>query len=265
MRIITSSIGLIAGLLLVLFLYSCGANSAKSQKEREEILKEIMSYQDRLPFNIPGTTISITDIAVNDDVVSYTCVIGEDDWGDMSLVSEVASTDRNMARVISNVSNEAVDKFIEHGLGLKYIYKSAETGNILLEIEMSAEKMKEIRDKISKGELQAYTMIELSKMELAKLEIPSQIEEGVWLTDAYIEGSKIYYIATVENEIDPSDISKADLREMKEGLIDDLKKEGLIMMRKKEIVKENIHFVYVYKDSRGQEFARIDISPYDFD
>jgi len=265
MRKFTSSIGFIAGLLLVLFLFSCGANSAKSQKEREELLKEIMSYKGKLPFNIPGTSISITDIAVDNDIIVYTCRVGSEDWDTMSLASEVSNTDRNMARVISNVSSEDVDKFIEHGLGLKYIYTSEETGETLLEVEMSADKMKEIRDKVESGELQPYTMIELSQMEIAKMEIPSQIEEGVWITDAYIEGNKIYYIATIENEIDPSDISNADLREMKEGLIDDLKKEGLIMMRKKEIIKENIHFVYVYKDSRGQEFARIDISPYDFD
>ena len=106
-------------------------------------------------------------------------------------------------------------------------------------------------------------MIELSQMEIAKMEIPSQIEEGVWMTDAYIEGNKIYYIATIENEIDASDLSSSDLREMKEGLIEDLKNEGLLMAHKKEIVKEKIHIVYVYKDSRGKEFAKIDIGPYD--
>lgn len=261
----TSSLGLIASMLLVLLLTSCGANSAKSQKEREEILNEIMSYKDKLPFNIPGTSIAITDIAVDNDIIVYTCRVGREDWDAMSLTSEVSNTDRNMARVISNVSSEAVDKFIEHGLGLKYIYTSEETGETLLEVEMSADKMKEIKDKVDSGELQPYTMIELSQMEIAKMEIPAQIEEGVWITDAYIEGNKIYYIATIENEIEASDLSSADLREMKEGLIEDLQKEGLIMIRQREIVKENIHFVYVYKDSRGQEFARIDISPYDFE
>lgn len=61
MRKIPSSISFIAGLLLALFLISCRANSAKSQKEREGLLKEIMSYKDKLPFNIPGTSISITE------------------------------------------------------------------------------------------------------------------------------------------------------------------------------------------------------------
>lgn len=263
MRRFTSSIGYIAGLLFVLFLTSCGTNSAKSKKEREELLNEIISYKDELPFNIPGTSISITDIALDNDIIVYTCKVGSEDWDVMSLASEVSNTDRNMARVISNVSSEAIDKFIEHGLGLKYIYTSEETGETLLEVEMSAGKMKEIRDKVDSGELQPYTMIELSQMEIAKMEIPSQIEEGVWITDAYIEGNKIYYIATIENEIDASDLSSSDLREMKEGLIEDLKSEGLLMMHKKEIVKENIHIVYVYNDNRGKEFAKIDIGPYD--
>lgn len=238
-------------------------NLTKSQKEREEIPMEIMSYKDKLPFNTPGTSISISEIAVDNDIIVYTCRVGSEDWDTMSFASEVSNTDRNMARVISNVSSEAVDKFVEHGLGLKYIYTSEETSETLLEVEMSADKMKEIRDKVNSGELQPYTMIELSQMEIAKMEIPSQIEEGVWITDAYIEGNKVYYIATIENEVDASDLSSSDLKEMKEGLIEDLKNEGLLMVHKKEIAKENIHIVYVYKDSRGKEFARIDIGPYD--
>lgn len=252
-----------ASLVVVLFFTSCVGNSTQSKQEREEILQEIMSYQDRLPYNIPGTSISITDIEVEQDIIAYTCKVGTEDWNAMSLASEVSNSDRNMARVISNVSNEAVDKFINHGLGLKYIYTSDITGETLLEVEMSAEKMKEIRDKVNSGEIQPYTMLELSQMEIAKMEIPSQIDEGVWMTDAYIKGNKIYYVATIENEIDASDLSSSDLREMKEGLIEDLKNEGLLMAHKKEIVKENIHIVYVYKDSRGKEFAKIDIGPYD--
>lgn len=254
---------LVADLFVIILLTSCGMNSSKSTKEREEILKEITSYQDKLPYNIPNTSISITNIAVDNDIIVYTCKVSSEDWDAMSLASEVSNTDRNMARVISNVSNDAVEKFIEHGLGLKYIYTSDETGETLLEVEMSAEKMKEIKNKVESGEIQPYTMIELSQMEIAKMDIPSQIEDGVWLTDAYIEGNKIYYIATIENEIDSSDLSVSDLKDMKEGLIEGIKTEGLLMIHKKEIVKENIHIIYVYKDCRGKEFARIDIEPDD--
>ena len=252
-------------LIIIALVTSCKRIISKSAIEREDILNEIKLYKDKLPFNIPGTSISVTDIALDNDIIVYTCRVGCEDWAAMSLVSEVSNTDRNMARIISNVSNEFVDKFIEHGLGLKYIYTSEETGEKLLEVEMAADKMREIKDKVDSGELKPYTMREIAQMEINKMDIPSQIEDGVWITDAYIEGNKIYYIVTIENEIDSSDYSNADLREMKEGLVEGLKQEGLIMMRKKEIVRKNIHLIYIYKDSRGREFARIDISPYDFE
>jgi hypothetical protein len=166
-----------------------------------------------------------------------------------------------MARVLANVSEEAAEKLIEHGLGIKYIYTSKETGKVLLEVQMTSQKLKEIKDKVEKGELQAFSMIEITKMELAKLKIPSEIEEGVWLTDAYVKGSKVYYVASVENEVDPSSLSGADILEMKESLIQGLREEGLVMMHIKEMIKENVHFIYIYKDNRGVEFSRVDISP----
>ena len=39
------------------------------------------------------------------------------------------------------------------------------------------------------------------------------------------------------------------------------KEEKMLKLYKKNIVREGIHFVYVYNDSRGIEFARIDIGP----
>ena len=91
------------------------------------------------------------------------------------------------------------------------------------------------------------------------MEIPSQIDEGVWLTDVYIRGNNIYYEATIENEIDPSDMSSSDLADMRALLIESLREEGLIILHKKELVKEGVRFNYIYKDSRGKEFAKITI------
>ena len=81
--------------------------------------------------------------------------------------------------------------------------------------------------------------------------------------NAYIEGHNIYYISTIEAELEPSDISAPEKAEMRKDLIESMKEEWLIMRHKKEIVKENVHFVYIYKDNRGKEIMRVDISPYD--
>lgn len=241
----------------------CSCQDNKSSVNRGLILKEFVSYKENLPFTIPGTRLTITDIAIENDIVVYTCSVYKEDWESMAMSSFFANSDKNMARVVSNISSETINKLIEHGLGLKYIYSSEETGEELLEIEMTAEKLKDIRERIKNGELEAYTIKEIIQMELEKLEIPSQIGEGIWMSDAYIDENKVYYIATIENEIDESDLSNSDLKEMKEGVIEGLKDEALLMIHKKELIKENIHIVYVYKDSRGKEFARIDISPYD--
>lgn len=227
------------------------------------MISELESYKAQLPVEINGTGIFIDDILIKNDMIVYSCQLPNEMWETMSLGKEAPTSDRNMARVISNVDNKFVQRFIDTGFGLKYIYKSSETGEILMEIEMSAEKLEEISNKLKNGQIEPYTMIELSQMELARMEIPSQIEEGVWLTDAYIKGNNIYYIATIENEIEKEDLSYADIEEMKEGCIEGIREEKLITMNKKEVIKENIHFIYVYKDSRGVELARIDITPKD--
>lgn len=240
---------------------SFGMQSCNSQKERDMLLQEILSYNKRLPYSIPGTTLTITDISIDGDNVVYNCKIGKEDFEEMSSLSEVSSSDRNMARVLSNISRYSVDKLIEHELGIKYIYRSADSDKELLKINMTAEKIKEIRDKVNSGEIQPYTMIELSKIEISKMDVPSQIDEGLWLTDAYVEGNAIYYIVTLENEIESSEISSFELGKIRRNIINDLKNNGLLEIRKKEIAKENIHFIYIYKDKRGCEIARFDIGP----
>lgn len=254
---------LVAFFFLFSVLYSCNNTDKKSAKEREYILKELTSYQDRLPYTVPGTNFTITDINIENDIVVYTCSVYDEDWESMSMPSNVANSDRNMARVISGMSSDAINKCVEYGIGIKYIYTSKETGEKLLEIEMSSDKITEIRDKVESGQLEAYSILELTQMELAQLEVPSQIEEGVWLTDVYIDGHNIYYIATIEAELDASELSPVEKEEMKESIIEGLKEEWLVTRHRKEMVEENVHFIYIYKDNRGKEFARIDISPYD--
>lgn len=237
--------------------------SKKTSKDRQKIFDELSLYKERLPYTIPGTRFTITDIATENDIVAYTCGIQSDEWEAMAMSKDIANSDKNLARVISNVSDDVVDKFIEFEIGIKYIYTSIETGEKLLEIEMSPEKLKEIRDKIKNGELEAYTLLEITQMELSKIDIPSQIDEGVWITDAYIKGHSICYEITVEAELNPYDFTPSNKAEMKKDLIESAKEEWLITRHKKEMIKENVHLVYIYKDNRGKIFANIDISPYD--
>lgn len=249
--------------MTISMILSCGEVKRKiaQRAQLKATKKELAELKKQLPMNIEGTSIMITDVELQNDIVAYTAQVDKETWEAIAINTEIANSDRNFARVLSNIGQEAVKTFISSGLGIKYIYLSAETQEVLEEVEMSPDKLREVNAKMKKGEIEAYTLIELSQMELDKMELPSQIEEDIWITDAYIKGHDIYYEATFDYEIDAANVSFADLNDLKKELIDGLKDDQIITLHKKEMFQENIHFIYIYKDSRGKEWARVSISP----
>lgn len=250
---------------LTLILVSCSLKSSNKNSfdkhERELVEDEIATFKQNLPYEIAGKGFVMTNVEIANELVIYTCKVSKENWDAMFLSQEVSSSDRNIARAISNMDKETINKLIRTGLGMKYVYVSQETNRTLLEIEVQSNKLKDVSDKLEKGEIEPYTLLELTKIELAKMEIPSQMDEGLWLTDAYVKDNNIYYIATFEYEVDKSNITDDDIAEVKESCIAALREEPLISSRKKELIKENIHFVYIYKDSRGKECMTVSIAP----
>lgn len=246
-------------------LMSCNHVPKKGIKEqrREEIRQAVRLHKLRCPYVVPNAGITIVDIDVDDDYMIVKVEVTDGYYKSTLLTPEMANSDRNVARCISSYSNNIIDMFVEYEFGMKYIYTSQETGETLLEIKIPAKKLKEVKEKVKTGEIQAYTLIELTEMELADMSFPTQIEEGLWLTDAYIQGNIIYYVYNFENKIDASDVSQSEIYELRELCIDGLREEFGALMFKQSIIKENIHFVYIYKDNRGKEFARINIGPDD--
>ena len=250
--------------LMVVFTTSCLNNPTQQKaKVREQLQKEIESFQKQLPLPVEGTGISITGMDLNDDIISYTYSVSEENWKEIAGPEEIANSDKNLARIFNNIPRAAADLFVKHGLGLKMIYKSKESGETLRVLEIPADKLKEIKEKTDKGELDAYSLLELTKMEIAEMKFPAKLEDGVWMTNAYVKGNSICYEAKLDEKLNPSDLSSSDKANMKKELIKGLKEEGNLMIHKQEILKEDIHFVYIYNDKRGVELTRIDISPSD--
>ncbi len=243
---------------------SCGSPGKKQNEiERQKLISVIESEKPRFPLEVgDGSGIYVDDVQIEKDMIVYSFLYPDEMLEVISLNKETSTSDRNLARTISYFG-KLVQSYIDAGFGLKFIYKSSETREVLMEIEMSPEKLEEISKKLQNGEIEPYTLIELTRMELARMDVPVQIDEGVWLTDAYVKGNNIYYIATIENEIDKENISYSDIEEIKEGCIESIREERLFAVHKEEIFRENIHFISVYKDNRGIEVARIDISPED--
>ncbi len=251
--------------LLVIIISSCSEKkkSGLNSMERSQINKEFSALQAKLPMEILGIGITITSIALEGDMVAYTCTLTPETWNELAIPNEAVQSDRNIARVISNFDKNNIAMFIDKGLGIKYVYTNSITNEIFMQIEMTPSRLKEVSEKLKNGEIEPYTVVELAKMEIAKIQIPSQIEEGVWLTDAYIKEGNIYYEATLEEEINETDLDPSAFNEIRDGIIQGLREEGIFAMNKKQIIKENVHLIYIYKDNRGIEFARIEVSPRD--
>lgn len=223
--------------------------------------EEVMVLKHSLLCEVAGSGFVITNAEIIDDILVLTYELSEENWEAVSLAQDVSSSERNIARIISNLDKELVEMFIECGLGIKCVYVSQENKSTLLDVVVQPSKLKEVFDKLGKGEIEPYTLLELTEMEFAKMEIPSRIDEGVWLTDAYIEGNTIYYIYTTEYEVYKSNISEKDIEDAKYSTILNLREAPLIAARKKELIKEDIPFAYIFKDSRGEQWMRLSIRP----
>lgn len=250
----------IALMMLAVSICSCDFISKKAKEEVRDELKEVLTDLSReLPMEVIEGHMTITDINLEGDFMVCTCEVSETIA--MSMSETMASSDENLARVLEGMDEDAVETFIDNGVGIKYVYYSQGTGDYLMEVSMSATKMKSLRNKMNAHTLQPNTLLDQMKAEVANMEFPMLIEEGLWLENAYVQGHDVCYVYSMEYEVDASTITQEDLQSTKAGCIEGLRDQPLISSRKNELKKERINFVYIYKDNRGVEFARVKIRP----
>ena len=251
-------------LLALLFLLG-GCTGHKQQNginlsERRSIIQEIENMKSHFPITIPNTPMKLVDVSLENDMVFFVASLPKDIWEEsFSLGADVINSDKNLARVLNNVERQFINKFIKAGLGLKYTYKNSENEEVLMTIEADCARLMKVKEGMDTGEIVPYTTLEIFQMELDGYEFPSKIEEGLWMTDGYISGKTVYYIATLESNITSDDLSLSDVREFKEGILEGLK-ETLVAAHKKEMEKNDIRIVYIYKNNNGEEFVRVEIT-----
>ena len=94
-----------------------------------------------------------------------------------------------------------------------------------------------------------------------KSNLPAPIGDGVWMTDVYLKNKNVYYVYKIDDGISASDCTKEDIELVKTGCIEALRGEQTIILRKKKLIEEGIHLIFVYNDSDGKEITRVDIGP----
>ena len=258
-KIITTSF-----LLAVAFvLFACGSNKSQdgaNSQLRKAIVEELKNLKGQLPQKMGNTPAVLEDVKVEGDIVVYVVFMSDELLREsFSFGSEVANSDKNMAQLINNIGKNHVKTFLDAGLGIKYIYKSSETGDTYMTIEADCDRLQRVIDGIASGEIVAYSVLDKFQMEIDGYDFPVQLEEGFWLVDGYIRNRTVYYISKQESEMTTDDFSDAGLLEMKNGVVAALK-ETLLAGGKKEMAEKDIRIVYIYKNKYDDEFARVEIT-----
>lgn len=101
-------------------------------------------------------------------------------------------------------------------------------------------------------------MRELAIMESKSLQFPMQVDEGLWATNAYVDGNNIIYEYVDEDASYYEDLSPEELEFVKEATIADLR-ATMLDAQIEAYKKEHLGFVYIYRDHEGNELLRIDI------
>ena len=250
---------LFAILAIFLSLSSC------SKVNRKIIVKQVAATKSHLPQKI-GAALEVVDVNIKGDMVEYVIKMSEDIWRVSGMTNETANSDRNIANLLSSIDDFTIGNYIGCDMGIKYTYYSSETNKKLVEIDISPSRLKEIHEKVKKGEIKEATMLETIQQEVVQVKsnLPAQIAENLWMTDVYIKGRSMYYVIKIDNGNSASDYTKEDIELIKEGCLQGLRGEQVIVLQKKKLVEEKIHFVYIYTDGEGKEICRVDIGPDEF-
>lgn len=247
----------------MLFAYS-SCDSIEKQKKYEatkELMDGLYEIQNQLPYKLANTEIMMTAMEVEDSFVAVTVEMTKEYWDENvgAYFTEYSSSDRNYARVISSLDDKIRTILLRSEYGLKYRYLDSDTHKNIHEISISADKFKDIDTKLKNDEIKPMTVLEMFDMELKSYDYPVLLEDGVWITNGCINGSEVCYEVMIEADISPSDVTQEDKREIKSNIIE-ASRETLLSLNKKDMKRENVKLVYIYKNNSGKEIARITIT-----
>lgn len=243
-------------LAIFLSLSSC------SKVKREIIVKQVAATKSHLPQKV-GAVIEIVDVNIKGDMVEYVVKMSEDMWRISGVTNKTANSDRYIANVLSTIDDFTISNYIGSDMGVKYTYYSDETSKKLFEIEISPSRLKEIHKKMKNGEIEEASMLETIQQEIMRVKsnLPAPIGDGVWMTDVYLKNKNVYYVYKIDDGTRASEFTKEDIELVKAGCIEALRGEQTIVLRKKKLIEEGIHLIFVYNDSEGKEITRVDIGP----
>lgn len=246
--------------LLVAICAAVSMMACTNNDKHEEIKTAVEQMQKQMPIRVPGTTMWITKAELKADILMYTYGMTREEWNEMAVNESMMQSDRNKARTMANLGDKVCQTLIDAKLGFGATYVEKETNDVFAVLSVGAEEFAEIYKKMQTGEIEPYSVMEMMNEELAGMELPMQVDEGVWLTSAAVRDNAIFYDYTIDSD-DELEVFGEDLEnEIKTSLIDELVKQNPIRICKKQMLREGIRFVYTYSDSFDNVLCVIEIT-----
>lgn len=240
------------------------AQAQKLSKEEylQQLSESMRQLKAALPLDLAGQQFIMTDVSVSGTTMTYTLEISE--AIEKMLNDDASMTDQDLSEIVLSLGEESVADFVEYGVSLRYIFLSINDKHKVLDVKLSPDRLKSVLEKTKSGEIQTNetsSFIESIKMEFVKMNFPVQVGDGVWLTEAYVEGNCLCYVQSFDSDIYKSAITEESVGQLRQMAVSSIKNMPVIALHKDSFLKEDIHIKFICKDKSGNEFLIFTIAP----
>lgn len=219
---------------------------------------------DRESKNLPidiSEGLSFEKLKVDGDYIYVEYSIAEANIKDyLNLNDSTLTSDKNIARILDKFDNEVKNSIVDAELGFIFVYKIKESKRIASKVEVTPDKLKNILEKMSRGELKAYSILDMFEDEIKAIKFPKRVDKYTIMKNAEIKDNNMHYL--MEIEIGNLKFTDEMISLMKKEMINDLN-HSPIVAHKEALLKEGTHIIYDFVDTGGSKLFTIDISPID--
>ncbi len=222
---------------------------------QQTVIKRFEAHNKELPMEQPDKGGTLLSVKAKGNRFVYTVSISPEFLKNAHL-DYIADTDSNAVAILRGFSESNINLFKEIDMGLKYVYVNEINDSVLSTIDLSPDRMVDLWNKIKSGQMKAFTVYDIIKKDLASTPTPYTIEEGVVLIEAYLEGNKVYQVIQFQIDFDEA-FFLTQKSAMKAQYMETLRK--LILPNKEEYLKEDIRYIYIHKNKKGDVLNTIEI------
>lgn len=81
---------------------------------------------------------------------------------------------------------------IDNEVGVIAVYLDRETKEEFMVLSIDPQRLSKVKKMLDNEEIESYIAMELIQIEIDKFDLPTELDEGLWLTDTYISGENVF-------------------------------------------------------------------------